>query len=375
MKELGLSGRIIKWTADFLRNRSIRVKINNTVSDRHHLQNGTPQGSVISPILFLIMINDFPKTDSDTSTSLFADDSAIWRSGKNFNHIVQQLQIEVDKITTWCDLWGFKLNEKKCVAIVFTKNRQIAKSTVLITINQKLLQTVKHVKFLGVTFDQRLDWTEHIKNITNSCTKKINLLRSLTGHHWGASKRTLLQIYKTLIRPKLEYGCELFHTASKTNLNKIQVIQNTCLRIACGAMKGTAADAVQQECGELSMKLRRKQQLLRYTAKISTSVNNPVAEILTDTWHNYYGKYKPGTESVYVQIKSFQQQYQQHRPDLMKVVHKPPWKRIPVDTDTTLMLKISKNENPLIKKQLALELINKHDEFLAIYTDGSKHKN
>ena len=58
MEQLGLRGNILQFTTDFLANRSIQVRIGTALSNSYQLQNGTPQGSVISPFLFIIMIND-----------------------------------------------------------------------------------------------------------------------------------------------------------------------------------------------------------------------------------------------------------------------------------------------------------------------------
>jgi len=158
LEEIGVNGRLKIWISNFLSGRKIRVKVNNSLSEEFDLENGTPQGSVISPLLFLIMINDFPHTAAGTSTSLFADDSAIWRTGKNLDSTIQQVKPDVAKIIEWCDKWGFKLNEKKSVAIVFSKNPLHLNTSVPIDINGHKIETVKQVKFLGLAFDQRLTW-------------------------------------------------------------------------------------------------------------------------------------------------------------------------------------------------------------------------
>ena len=217
MKQCGINGKILNWIEDFLSDRKIRVNINNTLSDSHTLENGTPQGSVISPILFLLIINDFPSTtSSNISTSLFADDSAIWTSGRNTQQLEKILKPRVEEIVSWCNRWGFKLNENKTTAVIFSNSRIARNTSINIDINGKTIATAKTAKFLGLTFDQQLTWKPHINNIVDKTKKKINLLRSITGQRWGANKATLLRIYRTLIRPKIEYGFELFFSASKT---------------------------------------------------------------------------------------------------------------------------------------------------------------
>ncbi|MDW3615091.1 MAG: reverse transcriptase family protein, partial [Nitrososphaeraceae archaeon] len=259
IRTLGIQGNMHNWISNFLTERTIRVKVGGNISDSFTLENGTPQGSVISPLLFLIMINDIPTVnDNLTKSSLFADDSAIWRSGKNLQQIIKNLQKIMNKICDWSDNWGFKISETKTVAIVFTKKRnsnQIKK----LKINDKEIKYEKEAKFLGMLFDNKNTWNSHIKQLVDKCKSRINLLRSVTGHQWGANKKTLLMMYRALIRSRLDYGSQLFHTASATALKKLDTVQSTCLRIICGSMRGTATSSLQQDTGEMPLALRRKE--------------------------------------------------------------------------------------------------------------------
>lgn len=371
LKTAGIDGRMKNWIEDFLTGRKFQVKINGVLSDLYDLQNGTPQGSVISPILFLLMINDFPHTTSNTETSLYADDSAIWRSGRNIENIQQQLQPDIDKIAVWCDLWGFKLNEKKTVAIIFSKNYRHRQEKLKLKVNGNLISTVTSAKFLGVTFDQQLTWNEHINNIAESCKKRINLLRSLSGQQWGAGKHSMLKIYRTLIRPKIDYGIELFHTANKASWKKLEVLQSTCLRLACGAMRGTAVDALQQECGEMPLHLRRKRATLRYAAKLTASKNNPASAILQDSWHLHYGHYKPNTEPVLVQIGDFLSN-NRLQPTAASSIE--PWNSAFANVDTRLQTQLHRGDNPATNLQLVRQHLETYTSLLHIYTDASVQK-
>ena len=88
------------------------------------------------------------------------------------------------------------------------------------------------VKFLGVTFDRKLTFEEHILDIVRRAHKRMNLLKALKGTWWGATSETIMYTYRTYIRPILEYSCVLFAHASDSLLNKIQAVETTAIKLA-----------------------------------------------------------------------------------------------------------------------------------------------
>jgi len=84
-------------------------------------------------------------------------------------------------------------------------------------------------------------------------------MRAVAGSTWGANKKTLLIIYRTLIRSIIDYGSIAYNSAPDTTKNRLDVIQHKALRIACGAFCSTAASAMQVDTGELPLALRRSQ--------------------------------------------------------------------------------------------------------------------
>ena len=93
----GLHGNILNWVRDYLNNRSFQVRIGDTLSDTYFLDNGVPQGGCLSPLLFNIMMHDFPSLQTDSFKSIFADDCNLCRSGKNLESILSVFQHEIEK--------------------------------------------------------------------------------------------------------------------------------------------------------------------------------------------------------------------------------------------------------------------------------------
>ena len=310
MEKLGLKGNIVQFVADFLTNRTIRVRVGSSVSNPYPLQNGTPQGSVISPLLFLIMINDIDTPENNVQLSLFADDSAAWKSGRNVRTLSTDVQAYLDRLVSFFDRWGFKLSAEKTVAILFTRGKSARPDDVKLSIKGKLIKVEETVKFLGVIFDKSMSWKPYIQHIVDRCQKRLNLLRVMAGAHWGASKATLLIVYKALIRSVIDYGSEAYNTASMTTKAKLEVIQAKALRICCGAMIGTPTSALQVECGQPPLELRRKRMMADYGLKISCIPNHPTAETLTDKWTHHYGKFDKGREPFGTVVKEIMQKAQ-----------------------------------------------------------------
>ena len=95
------------WIQDFLENRKFQVRINGTLSKKYTIENGTPQGSSLSPLIFLIMINDINLSNSKVHISLFADDIAIWMETENINNGINVLQQSLIELENWAKNWDF----------------------------------------------------------------------------------------------------------------------------------------------------------------------------------------------------------------------------------------------------------------------------
>ena len=136
---------------------------------------GTPQGSVISHILFLIAINDF--SPKGVNISMFADDTAIWKTGSGVNEVKNRVQQALKYIKKWCGLWAFKVSIDTISVVLFSW--RIVKGKVELKFDGLVLNTGKRVNFGGMIFDSSLSWKDHICYVTDKCNKRINLWKVL----------------------------------------------------------------------------------------------------------------------------------------------------------------------------------------------------
>ncbi len=115
------------------------------------------------------------------------------------------------------------------------------------------LERVNNFCFLGVHFDPRLTWVEHIRNVEDKCKKVINTMRCLLGLEWGADYQSLKYIYVSLIRSRIDYGRVVYRSAAKSLLARLDIIQAKALRLCLGAVKTSPVCALQVESGEMPL--------------------------------------------------------------------------------------------------------------------------
>src|SRR5664279_1659424 len=156
LRKKGITDNTLNWINNFLSNRTIQVMVGNTLSSIRQIENGTAQGSIISPLLFLIMIDDITDKLGNVDTALFADDSTIFKAGKNVSYISKEIQKALKEVETWCDKWGFKISTAKTTVVLFSRSRKGHSQHVKLKLLGKDLELATHAKFLGILFDTTL---------------------------------------------------------------------------------------------------------------------------------------------------------------------------------------------------------------------------
>ena len=355
LRNHGITGNIFSFIKNFLAHRTIQVKVGSALSEKYVIENGTAQGSIISPLLFLIMINDFPDCLQDVESSLFADDSCIFKSGKNLDYIKNSIQKNLNKISDWCDLWGFKISLDKTVAVIFSHRKF---HNINLSLNNQPIKVDNKAKFLGLIFDSRLSWKDHITYLEEKCKKRLQLMRAVAGNSWGANKKVLLTIYRSLIRSVIDYGAIAYNSASDNLKHRLDVIQHKALRIACGAFCSTAASALQVETGELPLSLRRSQQELKYVVKVKATKGHPAKSVTEFHWTTLSKKFRSNNVPIYSKTVEYFSDASVELVNPPALPDEPPWHQKACSVDTSLTNYGRKQDNPELLKTLALEKIH-----------------
>ena len=126
------------------------------------------------------------------------------------------------------------------------------------------IPAVTETKFLSLVFNRKLTFAAHIKYLKDRCLKALNLLRIVVHKDWGADGATLLEIYWSHIRSKLDFGCVVHGSARPSVLESLDRVQNAALRTCLGAFRTSPIPSLHVEAGELPLYLRRQQFSLQY---------------------------------------------------------------------------------------------------------------
>lgn len=320
LKKLGIRGNMLKWITSFLVDRTAQVSLNGTRSELFSCLNGTPQGSVISPLLFLILINDIAKKRRSCMSGMYADDIFIWQKHRNIHFLKKKVENDTKDVIVELRLWGFLVSAAKTGAIVFSK-RNIPEN-LSITVDGESIQVQKSIKILGMTLDSRLNWCKQIDDVVSKCSKVLNLLRLISGTKWGAHAKPMLQIYQALIRSKLDYGGELIESASITTKKKLDKIQAQALRIVVGAPKDTATEALLRETGEMPLYLRRNLASVKHYIRCYEVKSDLLAE--KEEW------FKNGKQCFLSRVESVTNNLDHHPSsgEKLSISKHPPWQAL-----------------------------------------------
>ena len=220
----------IKWTRNFLENRSFKINVDGSLSDPGKIVCGCPQGAILSPLLFNIYINDIPIENQKRKSFslLFADDLATSFFYKTKATFIKKASLYLKKIESWSSKWRLKMNTSKSNYTLFCKGNT-DKICNLKLFSQPLPHNPKP-KFLGIVFDERLCFGDQIKYIQDKCLSRLNLIKILSHRTWKLGKNTLINIYRSLVGSVIDYNFFILPFVSSQNLNRLQSIQNKALR-------------------------------------------------------------------------------------------------------------------------------------------------
>ena len=410
LEKNGISGKMYNYILNFLQHRTFQVRVNNTLSETYKQQNGVPQGAVISPTLFNILINsiaDLEKKYPHIILAQYADDLAIYikskyaidkninRNGKtkvakthpnyksrlkqNNECAIRKLQYPTNDLIKQLQDRGFKVNVTKTQCILFGTTQSDKEH---ITVDGKRVRVSKSVTYLGITIDHRLLFQKHIANLVARGKKALQILRYLTGKKWGLRANVLKMLYLSYVLPKMTYGEELFSEhkrrgspSSGVTARKLDVVQNMALSTITRCCKTSPSLALSVITGIPPLEIRRKEKRVNLWARFQHNPDNPARDIYYDKWEAKTIMNR-GFETGIVKntLETLSGMELTENMVAQKIKTRDFWNLPKVDIDISLSKIIDKGttlahqSKEITLKHIASNYNNRHH----IYTDGSK---
>ena len=252
LQTLGLKDPLLSWFRSYLTDRKQRVVIDGQTSSWSNTEAGVPQGSVLGPLLFLIYINDIG-VDIVSNCFLYADDTSLFDITDDPTSSASKLNLDLDKISQWCKQWLMELNPSKCESITFSRKLS-GQTHPTLHLDGNALREVNSHTHLGLKLTSNFTWNHHIQSIHKKASKMMNLLKSVK---YKLHRSTLISLYKSLVRPLMEYADVIWDGCTESEANLLEGIQNESARIVTGAMKGTNRVRLLNELCWEDLKTRR----------------------------------------------------------------------------------------------------------------------
>ena len=259
LKDLGIDGKVGRWIHSFLTNRTQTVIVSNEKSAPAPVISGVPQGSVIGPLLFLVLIGDIDQDVRSSFLSSFADDTRIGH-GIASPECCKLLQEDLEMVYKWAESNNMEFNSKKFELLRYGGNQQIKETTSYLSNTGEEITVKNSTRDLGVVMSSTGEFKDHI-------TQLLDTVRDLS--HWilrsfkSRSPTVMLQLWKSLVIPRLDYCSQLWNPNQVGLIQKIENLQRSFVRHIAGQQDNDYVTSL-AELGLYSLQRRRERYQIIY---------------------------------------------------------------------------------------------------------------
>ena len=224
LSSYGISGDVLGIIESFLSDRSLRVVVNGQTSEAHKINAGVPQGSLLGPTLFLLFINDLPDHIISSFVDIYADDTTMYgctADDLSDSDLAAGLSADLEQVVQWGKAWQVTFNSSKTKLLSFHHHREPVFHPVQME-GSNLVEAPCLEKLLGLKLTPDLKWNAYILAVAADTGKMVG---SFYRSRKYLTPSALLYLYKSQIRPRMEYCCHIWAGAAKTTLSSLDRVQ------------------------------------------------------------------------------------------------------------------------------------------------------
>jgi ribonuclease HI len=280
MKDQGLPLQLLSWVWTFLHSRQLRLSFNGSTEDFSHVDTGIPQGSPVSPILFLIYISPLFKELTGVAIHSYIDDIALSSWSKSPVRNICTLEREVEKLITAGRSSAVEFDLAKTELIHFSTAHQPI-TTSLTMPDGASIQPKEVLRWLGVWFDRKLSWNHHVSLRTDQARGVFLRMSRLANTERGLSPKAMRQLYFACVSSVSDYASVVWWKGQAKFSSLLQSLQNLALRKILGCFRTSPVYAMQLEASVAPVHVRLNSHVSSYAARVkSLPSSHPVKEIL-----------------------------------------------------------------------------------------------
>jgi ribonuclease HI len=255
LREQGWPPQVLGWAQSFLSGRSARMTLDGETSQAFPIQAGLPQGSPVSPILFLLYIEPILKLQvpgyAHCGRFGYADDACFLAQGRDLLGCRLALQATLDHIQAWGQDNGILFAEEKTELQYFTPGQRKNQAPGPIQAGAHIVQPNQVTRWLGIYFDQNLTFRDHVRRACARARKITEHIKGLCGTTYGASPGPLRQVVQGCALATLFYGSETWYNdrLRASSISEVQKTLNHAARAVLPVYCTTPTAALARETG------------------------------------------------------------------------------------------------------------------------------